>query len=424
MHDTLIDGVDGRAVYDSNGLATIEVTLRTRSGRQARAFAQRGSSTGRYEARHLERAETQPALSAVEPALASLHSLVRPALVGVDVTDQLAVDACLERLDPTPDRSIVGGNVLVATSMAAAELGARITGRAPFRHLAPDTAEPRLPQPTFNIIDGSTAPFSKVAHHEFLVFPAVGTPVAAAAEMAIRIRDRVRRRLHDRGETAGDSPQGAVVAALRDVPSGLALLTEAATGCGYAAPRDFHLGLDMAAADVARGDRYAFGWAPAPLATDELVTRYRRWMDEFPLRYLEDGFAEECGAEFAALRRLVPAGVVVAGDDLFASNPGRVAAGVRECWADAVVLKPNQIGTVSALLRAGRLAAEGGMEVLLSQRSGENDSALIVHLGVAAGATYIKFGGPSRLDRVIKLNEMIRLEAQVPVRADAARSRR
>jgi enolase len=422
--DTLIDAVDGRAVYDSNGMPTIEVTLRARSGRQARAFAQRGSSTGRYEVRHLERAEALPALDAVRPALASLHSLVRPALVGVDVTDQPAVDACLDSLDATPDRSVVGGNVLVATSMAAAELGARSTGQAPFRHLAPDLAEPRLPQPTFNIIDGSTAPFSMVAHHEFLVFPAPGTPVAGAVEMAVRIRDRVRRRLHDLGETAGDSPQGAVVAVLPDVPAGLGLLTEAADHCGYAPGRDFHVGLDMAAADVVRDDRYAFGWAREPLDADELAALYRRWMDEFPLRYLEDGFAEEHGAQFAALRRLVPEDVVVAGDDLFASNPERVAAGVRECWADAVVLKPNQVGTVSALLRAGRLAAEGGMEVMLSQRSGENDSALIVHLGVAAGATYVKCGGPSRLDRVIKLNEMIRLEAHVPVRAGAARSRR
>lgn len=413
MHDGVIAAVDARGVYDSNGAATIEVSLRTRGGMTARAFAQRGSSTGQFEARHLENGAAQPDLAAVNPALASVSELVRPALLGADVSDMRAVDDRLAGLDPTPTLERVGGNVVVATSMAAAELGALVTGRPVFRHLAPDQASPRLPQPAFNIIDGATSPGSKVAHHEFLLFPVAGTATAEAVAMAVRVRQAVRSALHARGADAGDSPQGALAVDLPDVPTGLGLVVDAAVECGYQPERDFFVGLDMAAADVFDGERYRFGWASHGLVVDGLLEAYVDWFGRFPLRYVEDAFGEQRGADFAELRRRAPSGAIVAGDDLFASNPSRVIEGLAGSWADAVVLKPNQVGTTSALLAAAGQAADGGMEVLLSQRSGENDSALIVHLGVAAGAAYIKTGGPSRMDRVTKLNELLRLDDQL-----------
>lgn len=413
QQDATIAEVGGRAVYDSNGIATVEVILRTGSGAAARAFAQRGSSTGKYEARHLERSDLQPSLAAVEPALANVHGLVREALLGADVRDQEEVDRRLSAIDSSATRASVGGNVLVATSTAAAELGARLSGIPVFQHLTNGRQALRLPQPTFNIIDGSLAPFSRVAHHEFLLFPAPGTATGAAVEMAVRVRNAVRVALYADGATAGDSPQGAVTAALPDVVTGLSLVTDAAIGCDYVAGRDFVLGLDMAAADVFDGERYRFDWSPSPLTTAELTETYAGWFDRFPLSYLEDGYAEECGRDFAELRRRTPQGAVIAGDDLFASNPERVTVGIKEDWADAVVLKPNQVGTVTGVLQAGQIASDGGMTVLLSQRSGENDTALIIHLGVATGATYIKCGGPSRLDRIIKLNELLRLEEQI-----------
>jgi enolase len=405
-----ITNVRGRGVFDSNGSPTLEVEIELGSGGRGRAIAPRGSSTGEYEATFLEEADAYPALAATRPALDSLERTVAPALVALGPTSQAEVDAALNALDGTPDKSRLGGNVCVAASMAFAKAAG---GSSVFRHLRPDTPY-ALPTPMFNVVDGSRAEGSGVPHTEFLVVPADPHSQAAAVELAVRVRDAIRDERRRMGEPAGDSPQGALLLDLGSCEEGLELLLDAAASCGLVPGRDLGLGLDLAAADFFADGAYRFPWlAGAAVDADELAARYLRWVDDYSLVYLEDGFAPSDLPAWRNLCASAPSGTLVAGDDLFASSAERIAAAAQGGHANAAVVKPNQIGTVTEALEALERAADCGFKTVVSQRTGETDDAFLTHLAVAGRADFLKAGGPARIDRIAKFNELLRLEEEL-----------
>ncbi len=407
-----IRGVEARGAYDSNGDATIEVTVELADGTVAAGLAPRGSSTGQFEALHLEDQPAQPSLRAVEPALAALRDHVAPALRGVDAYDQRAADAVLVGLDDGWSRSKVGGNTMVATSLAVLEAASRSRRTSPYAHLRElvGRAGPAATTPMINLIDGSAAAGSHVFHHEFLVYRPAGSPASTETFVAnaIRMRRLIEDRLLAAGVPVGSSKQGALSLSLADVTEGLAEIMRVADILGLLPGEDFAIGLDMAAADVFDHGRYAFGWLPEPMTAAGLEPEYRRWAADYPLGYLEDPYTDDDHRSFAALADAL-APVIVAGDDLYASNPERIAQGAGANWSNGCVLKPNQVGTVWQVVESAEIARKAGMTVLLSQRSGENGSDLISHLACAVGASYVKCGGTSRMDRVAKINALLQL---------------
>jgi enolase len=410
-----ITEIRGRPVYDSNGTATIEVDVVLSDGSAGRAMAQRGSTTGEFEASVLERTDSQPALAAVEPAIRALDESVAAAVIGLDGADQEAVDAVLDALDETPRKEEVGGNVTVATSMAVAWAGARALGLPLHRHLGAYGFG--VPSPVFNMVDGAAAEGSGVPHVEFLLFPAPSSSAGGALEGGGRVRRAIQERLQRQGTAAGDSAQGAVSVALPTCEEGLELLLDAAAACGFAAPQDFTLGLDLAGSDWYSPAGYRFPWArPDEGTADMLLERYATWAEQYFVTYVEDAFApSDVDAWVALCRRLE--GVLVAGDDLFASSPARIVDGAREQLANAAVVKPNQVGTVTGALEALRAGRDAGLTMVVSQRSGETGDALITHLAVAGGASYLKAGGVARMDRIEKFNELLRIEESIAVAA-------
>lgn len=409
MSDRSIAEVTARGLYDSNGRAAVEVRLVDQAGRAARAMAQRGSSVGEFEPVQMEDEVAQPRLAAVDAALRVVMERVAPALIGLDAGDLNEVDHALDELDTTTARRAVGGNVTVATSMAAAQLGAVQREVALHDHLRTFSATSRSakPLPTFNIIDGGLSPESNVPHIEFLLFPVLDLDLRAAVEIGVRVRDRVRELCQARGYEGADSQQGAVSVPLRSCEEGLDLIAESLAdldvveSCG--------IGLDMAASDVWRNGAYAYKWARRPISPAVLANRYRNWVDEYGLVYIEDGFAATEAADFTALTAEVGHKVMIAGDDLYASNYDRLAEGVREAWSNAVVVKPNQAGTITATLAAAETTHAADLSLLMSQRSGENEDSFLSSLAIATDAAYVKVGGPARMDRIMKINELLRV---------------
>lgn len=409
-----ISDVTARAVYDSNGSPTVEVEIHTGDGSRHTELAPRGSTTGDFEAHVLEDAGRYPGLSAVEPALESVARWVRPALVGLDVTDQRAIDATLRGLDEDATLRTVGGNVTVAASMAAAWAGAACTGQPLYRHLGgrdPDT----LPVPMFNIADGAVG--SSTEYTEFLLLPLVTDP-GQALDQGVRVRQALARRLRAQGHRCADSTQGGWSLDLGSCEATMEALVLAAGDCGMRPGEDFALGLDLSGAEFSRPGGYAFPWLPAPAGLVELIDRYAGWVDRFPLIFVEDPFAPEDAEAWRALVTRLGGRAAVVGDDLFASSADRIRAGVDAGLADGALVKPNQVGTVSEALDALAAGRAHRIQTVVSQRSGENGGALITHLAVAGQAAWLKAGGMSRMDRVAKYNELLRVaEATGPLPA-------
>ncbi|MEL7059259.1 MAG: hypothetical protein AAGN46_04435 [Acidobacteriota bacterium] len=404
-----ITDLTARAVYDSNGDPSIEVDVVLADGSRGRSMAPRGSTTGRYEVIVLEDAAAAPGLAAVAPALAAFNTHVRPAVRGHDGTDQARLDALLDACDETERRSRVGGNVTVATSMALAFAGAASRGLPLHAHLAPETAEPReLPGPLFNLLDGFPDPACNLCGAEFLVLFDRGAPLERALELGVRLRRIVGGLLRDAGHTPGSSAQGAWTVDLSEPEACFELLARALETCGVTLGEDVYLGIDLAGSDYADG---GFPWATLEQrqSSAALGSRFRQWIDRYALTYLEDPFGEDEPDAWAEITAAVGSDALVVGDDLFASRPERVRRGGQRGLANAALIKPNQVGTVSATLRAMREAREAQMEVGVSQRSGENGDAFITGLAIAGGAGFLKAGGMSRMDRIEKYNELLRV---------------
>jgi len=397
--------VRARAVFDSNGVPAVEVEVTTAGGVRVAEIAPRGSTTGEFEAGVLEDAAGLPGLAAVAPALAAVHDEVRPAVLGMDVTDQRAVDTALRELDGGAYFRRIGGNVAVATSMAVAMAGAITAGLPLYRHLAEGEPD-RLPTPMFNLADGAVG--SNTVYTEFLHLPGTTDP-ATALDQAARVRMAVADMLRGAGHRCADSTQGGWSLDLGGCEATMDVLVAAAEQCGLVPAVDFHLGLDLSGAEFATADGYAFPWLAEPVKSDELIDRFADWGERYPLVFIEDAFAPTDEDAWRGLRQRLAGRVEVIGDDLFASRADRIEHGAAAGLADGALVKPNQVGTVTQALDAMATANAHGLTTVVSQRSGENDGAFITHLAVAGRARWLKAGGLSRMDRVAKYNELLRI---------------
>ncbi len=404
-----------REILDSRGNPTVEADVVLADGTVGRAAVPSGASVGEREALELRDGDPHRYLGrGVLGAVRRITEDLTPLLVGRDPTDQAAIDRLLIDADGTPNKSRLGANALLAVSLACARAAAAAR-RVPLWQLLGDAGV--LPVPLLNIVNGGAHAQNRLDVQEVMIVPAGAPTFGEALRWGAEVFHHLRRLLHARGLATGVGDEGGFAPDLATTEEALAVVLEAIAAAGYEPGRQIALALDVAGSTLYRDGAYVFageGQRREPAAMlDYLVGLVER----FPLVSIEDGLDEDAWADWQVLTRRLGGRVQLVGDDLFVTNPMLLRRGMAEGVANAVLVKPNQIGTLTETLETMRLAREGGYAAIVSHRSGETDDVTIADLAVATGAGQIKTGAPSRGERVAKYNQLLRIEEALGPRA-------
>ncbi|RKQ85443.1 phosphopyruvate hydratase [Brockia lithotrophica] len=404
-----IEQVVGREVLDSRGFPTVEVEVVLSSGARGRAIVPSGASTGVHEALELRDGGSRYRGKGVLQAVENVNSVIREALLGLDPLRQRDIDAVLVELDGTDNKSRLGANAILGASLAVAHAASEDLGVPLFVYLGGARAR-LLPVPLMNVLNGGKHADNALDVQEFMIAP-VGAPTfREALRMGAEVFHALRDVLKARGHSVNVGDEGGFAPALARTEEALELLVEAIERAGYRPGEDVLLAMDVAASELFRDGRYVFSGEGRSLTAEELVDLYADLVRRYPVFSIEDALAEDDWEGWAKLTSALGGQVQLVGDDLFVTNPARLEEGIRRGVANAVLVKVNQIGTLSETFDTLDVAARAGYRSILSHRSGETEDVTIAHLAVAAGSGQIKTGAPSRTDRVAKYNELLRIE--------------
>jgi enolase len=411
-----IEMVQARQILDSRGNPTVEVEVVLDDGSVGRAGVPSGASTGAFEAVELRDGGSEYGGKAVTRAVDGLSDdEFLDAILGHEADDQRLVDQALIDYDGTPDKSRVGANAIIGVSMAVARAAAESAGLQLFRYIGGPNAY-LLPVPMMNILNGGAHADNNVDIQEFMIAP-IGAPTYSdALRWGVETYHALKSVLKQQGLATGVGDEGGFAPDLAHNRAALDLIVEAIGKAGFTPGRDIALAVDAAATEFYSDGGYRFDGKT--LTAAELTAVYRQWIDAYPLVSLEDPLAEEDWAGWQQLTAEAGSQVQVVGDDLFVTNPERLRRGVAEKSANALLVKVNQIGTVTETLDAVSLAQRAGYACMISHRSGETDDTFIADLSVATNAGQIKTGAPARGERVAKYNQLLRIEEHL---GDAAR---
>lgn len=416
-----ITSIRAREVWDSRGLPTVEVDVRTAGGAVGRGIAPAGASTGRREAMELRDGGDRLRGRGVRMAVARVHEVVSPALIGMDVADQAAIDAVLDGLDPDPQRSHIGGNTTTAVSLAVAHAAAASAGTSLANSLgAPITA---IPRPQIQIMGGGAHAAHRVAVQDFMAYPVsartIGDALTDVAETYLAVGDVLRRR----GAPRGVADEGGHWPEVRDTRDALEVLTAGIELAGFAPGADVAIALDIAATQFATAAGYRVG--EQLYDTAEWIEELGRLCDEFPIASIEDPAGEDDSLGMAlAVSRLGP---VVVGDDYLVTDPARVTRAAADGQVGAALIKVNQAGTVTRAAKAVAAARAAGIAVIVSARSGETEDVSVAHLATGWHADVVKVGSITRGERTAKWNELLRTDEELgglPLTPPVANARR
>jgi enolase len=404
--------VVGREIMDSRGNPTVECDVTLASGARGRAAVPSGASTGSREAIELrDRDPKRYAGKGVLKAVGHVNGELRAALIGMDGTDQAAVDARLIATDGTETKSRLGANALLAVSLAAAHAAAADRGVGLWRHLAGDAESLTLPVPMMNLINGGEHANNSLDIQEFMVLPVGAPSFAEALRCGAEIFHVLKAILNDRGLSTAVGDEGGFAPDLASNAAALETLVEAIERAGYQAGHDVYLGLDVASTELYRDGRYHLESENRHFTSDEFAGYFADLVDRFPIISIEDGMAEGDWTGWKLLTERLGRRVQLVGDDLFVTNTRILAEGIEKGIANAILIKPNQIGTLTETLAAVDMAARARYAAVMSHRSGETEDATIADLAVASASTQIKTGSASRSDRIAKYNQLLRIEA-------------
>jgi enolase len=411
-----IDAIVAREILDSRGNPTVEVEVGLDDGTIARAAVPSGASTGAFEAVELRDGDARRYLGkGVEKAVANVGDRLAEELVGYDASDQRAIDQKMRDLDGTPNKSSIGANAILGVSLAVAKAAAESAGLSLFRYLGGPNAHV-LPVPMMNILNGGAHADSNVDIQEFMIAP-IGAPTFREALRAgVEVYHALKSVLKKKGLSTGLGDEGGFAPNLPANAAALDLIAEAVQAAGYTLGTDIVLALDVAATELYKDGAYTFEGATK--SADEMIAYYTGLVDAYPIVSIEDPLAEEDWAGWKAMTAALGERIQIVGDDLFVTNPERIARGIAEKAANAVLVKVNQIGTLTETLDAVDLAHRAGYRCMMSHRSGETEDTTIADLAVATGCGQIKTGAPARSERVAKYNQLLRIEEELD---DAAR---
>jgi enolase len=410
--------VVGREIMDSRGNPTVECDVTLASGARGRAAVPSGASTGSREAIELrDRDPKRYAGKGVLKAVGHVNGELRAALIGMDGADQGAIDAKLIATDGTETKARLGANALLAVSLAAAHAAAADRGVGLWRHLAGDAGSLSLPVPMMNLINGGEHANNSLDIQEFMVLPVGAPSFAEALRCGAEIFHVLKAILNDRGLSTAVGDEGGFAPDLASNAAALETLVEAIARAGYRAGHDVYLGLDVASTELYRDGHYHLESENRHFTSDEFAGYFADLVDRFPIISIEDGMAEGDWTGWKLLTERLGKRVQLVGDDLFVTNTRILAEGIEKGIANAILIKPNQIGTLTETLAAVDMAAKARYAAVMSHRSGETEDSTIADLAVASASTQIKTGSASRSDRIAKYNQLLRIEAELGARA-------
>jgi enolase 1/2/3 len=406
-----IEAIVAREILDSRGNPTVEVEVGLDDGTVGRAAVPSGASTGAFEALELRDGDKGRYLGkGVEKAVANIEDKIADELIGYEASEQRLIDQKMLDLDGTADKSELGANAILGVSLAIAKAAAQSAELPLFRYLGGPNAA-LLPVPMMNILNGGAHADSNVDVQEFMIAP-IGAPTfREALRTGAEVYHALKSVLKKKGLSTGLGDEGGFAPSLAANAAALDLIAEAVKAAGFTLGTDIVLAMDVAATEFYSDGAYVFEGAPK--STDEMIQYYAKLADEYPIVSIEDPLAEEDWAGWSAMTAQLGNKIQIVGDDLFVTNPTRIGRGIAEDAANAVLVKVNQIGSLTETLDAVDLAHRAGFKTMMSHRSGETEDTTISDLAVAVGSGQIKTGAPARSDRVAKYNQLLRIEEQL-----------
>ena len=409
-----ISGVFAREILDSRGNPTVEVEVQLDSGAWGRAAVPSGASTGKREAVELRDGDAQRYRGkGVQRAVKNVEDTIAAEIEGMEATEQAAVDQALLELDGTPNKSALGANAILAVSLAVARAGADEVGLPLYAYLGGVGAR-LLPVPLMNVLNGGAHADNGLDIQEFMLVPAGAESFSAALRMGVEVFHTLKDLLHERGLSTGVGDEGGFAPALGSNVAALDLFLVAIERAGYRPGEDVFLALDVAASELAEpGGRYRLARDGAVRSGDEMIAMYESLLERYPIVSIEDWLGEDDWGGWGALTRRLGARVQLVGDDLFVTNPAIIQQGIKNGIANAVLVKVNQVGTLTETLQAIELAKRAGYGTVISHRSGETEDTFVADLAVAVNAGQIKTGSVARTDRTAKYNQLLRIEEEL-----------
>jgi enolase len=404
-----IEHIHARQILDSRGNPTIEVELSVRSGAWGRAAVPSGASTGEFEATELRDGGSDWMGKGVTKAVDNVNGEIATAVRGQDASAQAALDRMLIALDGTPNKSRLGANAILAVSLAAAHAAAAEERLPLWRYLGGESAHV-LPVPMMNVLNGGAHADNAVDFQEFMIVPVGARTFSEALRMAVEVFHSLKRTLHETGHGTTVGDEGGFAPDLASNAEALEVLVNGIRAAGYVPGDQVAIALDPAVSEIYKDGAYVLEHENRSLTADELTDYWVDLAARYPIISLEDGMAEEDWAGWSTLTDKLGNRLQLVGDDLFVTNTERLKRGIDSGVANSILIKVNQIGTLTETLSAIRMAREAGYSAVMSHRSGETEDVTIADLAVATGVGQIKTGAPSRTDRVAKYNQLLRIE--------------
>ncbi|PYN43818.1 MAG: phosphopyruvate hydratase [Candidatus Rokuibacteriota bacterium] len=409
-----ITGLYAREILDSRGNPTIEAEVQLESGAWGRAAVPSGASTGKREAIELRDGDSQRYRGkGVRQAVRNVEETIAPEIEGMDASEQAALDQALLELDGTPNKSALGANAILAVSLAVARAAADDAGLPLYAYLGGVGAR-LMPVPMLNVLNGGAHADNGIDFQEFMLVPAGAENFSGALRMGAEVFHTLKELLHEKGLSTGVGDEGGFAPNLASNTAALDLFLQAIEKTGYRPAEDMLMALDVAASEFAEsGGRYRLRRENLVLSSEEMIHRYEQLLDRYPIVSIEDGLGEDDVAGWGAMTRKLGGRVQLVGDDVFVTNPAIIQQAIKNRLANAVLVKVNQVGTLTETLEAIELAKRAGYGTVISHRSGETEDTFVADLAVAVNAGQIKTGSVARGERTAKYNQLLRIEEEL-----------
>ncbi len=414
-----IDNIKAREILDSRGNPTLEVEVGLADGTTGRAAVPSGASTGRHEAMELRDGGSRFNGLGVQKAVANVNEDIATAIIGMPASDQAAIDHRLIKLDGTANKSHLGANAILGTSLAVAHAAANSLDMPLYRYLG-GVATYTLPVPMMNILNGGKHAANSTDFQEFMVVPAGASSFHHALQIGAEVYHSLKAVLKDKGLDTNVGDEGGFAAALPSNRQAIEAILSAIEKAGYKPGKDCFIALDPAASEFYEDGQYILSREGASLSTDEMVDYYVKWISAYPIISIEDGIAEDDWDGWQLLTEKLGNKIQLVGDDLYVTNVNRLSKGISLKASNSILIKPNQIGTLTETIAAIKMAQQAGWTAVVSHRSGETEDTTIADLAVGLNTGLIKAGAPCRSERIAKYNRLLRIEEELGENASFA----